>query len=186
MIYELETNEKILVCRLKDGEVKAFDSLFNKYYQKLFDFSSSLLKNKEDARDIVQDTFYKVWETRYQLDASKSFKAFLFTISYHMIIDQLRVRLQEQVYRKYMEETFGLISVFQENQMDSQTIERKVNSLLEELPGKRKEIYDLSRKKGLSHKEIAAILGISSKTVENQINLTLKYMKSKLNKEIAI
>ncbi len=186
MIFEPDKNERTLVCKLKDGDVSAFDFLFNKYYQKLFNYSLSLLENKEDANDIVQDTFYKIWETKCQLDSSKSFKAFLFTISYHMIIDKLRVKLQEQVYKKYFEDTVGISSVFQENQMDFHVIERLINGIVDELPGKRKEIYYLSRKGGLHHKEIATLLGISTKTVENQINLSLKYIKLKLSKEITV
>jgi RNA polymerase sigma-70 factor (family 1) len=185
MNEKIEINEKILVRQLKNNETEAFDALFYKYSDKLFLFSFSLLKNKEDAKEIVQEVFYKIWESRCQIDTSKSFKSFLFTISYHLIIDMLRLRLKDQEYRKFLNEYFtGTAGYNQENKMDYRTLEQQVNMAVEELPQKRKEIYHLSREKGLSHKEIAGILGISTKTVENQINLSLKHIKTRLGKEI--
>lgn len=179
-----EINDHTLVIQLKNNQVEAFDTLFRRYCDKLFRFSFSLLKDVEVSREIVQETFVRIWEVRYQIETGKSFKSFLFSISYHLIIDELRLRLKDQQYRDFIIKHFEEQSEKQVNNIDYQTIEKKINTAVDELPSKRKEIYNLSRNNGLSHKEIAEKLNISTKTVENQINLSLKHIKLRLGKEI--
>jgi RNA polymerase sigma-70 factor (family 1) len=179
-----EIDEKILVAKLKKNDAEAFDRLFHKYSNKLFRFAFSLLKNEEDASEIVQETFFRIWEKRNNIDSSKSFKSFLFSVSYHLIIDQLRERLKDREFRNSLEKYFGEQASFQETRTDYDTLETEMNKAVDELPEKRKQIYRLSREKGLSHKEIAKQLGVNPKTVENQINLALKHIKIRLGKNI--
>lgn len=175
--------EKELILQLQNNESKSFDILFEKYSGRLYRFSFSLLKNNEDAKEIVQETFFRVWEKRHKIDSAKSFKSFLFTISYHLIIDQLRLRLKDQEYRKYLKEYFNSEKNSGDSSPDFETLTRKVAQAVEELPNKRKQIYSLSRENGLSHKEIASQLNISVKTVENQINLALKHIRVRLGND---
>ena len=177
-------DEKLLVSQLRNNEVKSFDILFEKYSAKLYRFSFSLLKNHEDSKEIVQEAFYRVWEKRHEIDSSKSFRSFLFTISYHLIIDQLRLKLKDQEYRKFLKEYFKTEEVKFDTVTDYETLNRQIATIVEELPAKRKQIFTLSREKGLTHKEIAGQLNISVKTVENQINLALKLIKSRLGNDI--
>ena len=177
-------DEKLLVSQLRNNEVKSFDILFEKYSAKLYRFSFSLLKNHEDSKEIVQEAFYRVWEKRHEIDSSKSFRSFLFTISYHLIIDQLRLKLKDQEYRKFLKEYFKTEEVKFDTVTDYETLNRQIATIVEELPAKRKQIFTISREKGLTHKEIAGQLNISVKTVENQINLALKLIKSRLGNDI--
>lgn len=179
-----DKNEKILVAELRNSDVEAFDFLYHQYNNKLYHFAFSLLKNEEDACEIVQETFFRIWEKRNNIDSSKSFKSFLFSVSYHLIIDQLRVRLKDQEFRNSLNKYFSEPSNFQENRLDYNTLEIEINKAVDELPEKRKEIYRLSREKGLSYKDIAEQLGVKPKTVENQINLALKHIKTRLGKDI--
>jgi RNA polymerase sigma-70 factor (ECF subfamily) len=177
-------DEKILVSQLRNNDVKSFDILFEKYSTKLYRFSFSLLKNHEDSREIVQETFFRVWDKRHEIDSSKSFKSFLFTISYHLIIDQLRLKLKDQEYRSFLKEYFKTEEVKVNSEADYETLNRQISTIIEKLPVKRKQIFTLSREKGLNHKEIAEQLNISVKTVENQINLALRLIKSRLGTDI--
>jgi RNA polymerase sigma-70 factor (ECF subfamily) len=179
-----DKNEKILVAELRNSDVEAFDFLYHQYSNKLYRFAFSLLKNEEDACEIVQETFFRIWEKRNNIDSSKSFKSFLFSVSYHLIIDQLRVRLKDQEFRNSLNKYFSEPSNFQENRLDYNTLETEINKAVDELPEKRKEIYRLSREKGLSYKDIAEQLGVKPKTVENQINLALKHIKTRLGNDI--
>ena len=179
-----DKNEKILVAELRNSDVEAFDFLYHQYNNKLYRFAFSLLKNEEDACEIVQETFFRIWEKRNNIDSSKSFKSFLFSVSYHLIIDQLRVRLKDQEFRNSLNKYFSEPSNFQENRLDYNTLETEINKAVDELPEKRKKIYRLSREKGLSYKDIAEQLGVKPKTVENQINLALKHIKTRLGNDI--
>jgi RNA polymerase sigma-70 factor (ECF subfamily) len=176
--------DKKLIIQLNNNGVEAFDSLFLQYSEKLYCFAFSLLKNNEDAKEIVQEAFVRVWEKRKQIDSSKSFKSFLFTVSYNLIVDQLRHRLKDKQYREFLIDYIGAEKIELHTNIDYNIIKSKIRGAVEELPEKRKQIYVLSREVGLSHKEIASKLGISTKTVENQIGLALKHIKLRLGNEI--
>ncbi len=177
-------DDKILVLQIQNNRVEAFDILFHKYSEKLFRFSFSLLKNEEDSKEIVQEVFLRIWKKRKEIDTSKSFKSFLFAISYNLIVDQLRIRLKDKKYREFLTHYFETENLDLSNEFDYGVLVEKVRNAVEKLPAKRKQIYTLSREVGLPHKEIAAKLGISVKTVENQITLALKHLKSSLGRDI--
>lgn len=178
------SNEKSLVSKLKEDDAKSFDTLFNIYSNKLFRFAFSLLKNEEDAKEIVQETFFRIWNKRKDIDSSKSFKSFLFSISYNLIIDQLRFKLKDKKFRDSLENYFKNQINFQDNNTDYNILKKEIEDVINKLPERRRQIYLLSREHGLSHKEIAEKLNITPKTVENQIGLTLKHIKSFLGDEI--
>ncbi len=173
-----------LVLQLHENDVEAFDILFHKYSDKLYRFSFSLLKNKEDSKEIVQEVFLRIWEKRNKIDSSKSFKSFLFTISYNLIVDQLRLRLKDKEYREFLARYFETEKLNFNNEIDFNQLNNQIKDAIEELPAKRKRIFKLSRENGLTYKEIAGELGISVKTVETQINRSLKQIKLQLGKNI--
>ncbi|MBW6536193.1 MAG: RNA polymerase sigma-70 factor [Mariniphaga sp.] len=179
-----DKNEKTIVFKLRNNDVEAFDFLYHQYSNKLFRFAFSLLKNEEDACEIVQETFFRIWEKRNKIESSKSFKSFLFSVSYHLIIDQLRERLKDREFRNSLEKHFYKQVNLQENRLDYNTLETEINKAVDELPEKRKQIYRLSREQGFTYKEIAGQLGVKPKTIENQINLALKHIKTRLGKDI--
>lgn len=176
-------DDKTLIVQLKNNNVQAFDRLFEKYSDKLYNFSCSILKNEEDAKEIVQEVFFRLWSERKKIDADKSLKSLLFTITYRIIIDHLRKQLKERNFRKSLGKYFFDNYCEQKNHIDCDTLKEEINKAVEGLPAKRQVIYRLSREKGLSHKKIAARLDIEEKTVENHINLALKYIKTSIGKE---
>ncbi len=180
----IKDSDKNLVQKLKANEIQAFDSLFHRYSEKLYNFSFSLLKNREDSKEIVQEAFIRIWEKRDNIDSSKSFKSYLFKISYNLIIDQLRNRLKEKEYREFLRAYFETENIEIESRVDYDTIKKRIEIAMDELPEKRKKVFVLSREAGLSNKEIAAKLGISVKTVENHINLSLRFIRERLGKDI--
>jgi RNA polymerase sigma-70 factor (family 1) len=174
-------DDKVLVDEFLKGNVKSFDLLHEKYSERLYGFALKLLKNKEDALVSVQETFLKIWQKRSELDKEKSFKAFLFTISYNIIMDQLRKRLSDSNYVDYLKNKFKIGDDLVENAADFNILEKQIQSFIGELPLRRQEIYRMRREKGCSNSEIAEKLSISVKTVETQINLAVKFMKSRLS-----
>ena len=173
-----------LINRLQNSDVKAFDLLFRKYSRNLYHFAFSLLKNQEDAEGIVQEVFLRIWNRRVDIDSTRSFKSYLFTISYNLIIDELRLRLKEKKYIHHLEKFFNTEEIITENEAGYNLLKSQIEQVMEKLPDKRKMIYKLSRVEGLSNKEISEKLNISVKTVENQINLAIKFLKLRLGKDI--
>ncbi|MEI6138877.1 MAG: RNA polymerase sigma-70 factor [Mariniphaga sp.] len=174
--------EKEIIEELRKGTATAFDNLYKAYSQKLYSFAFTFLKSREDAQEVVQDTYSKIWEKRKSIDSNQSFKSFLFSIGYHSTIDLLRHRLKEAKYREQ------LLVKASSNYNLEQAIEfgdllEHVNHLIEELPPRKLEIYKLSRIEHLSYSEIAEKLNISVKTVENGINFSMNFIRGHLGKD---
>jgi len=173
--------KNLLAKRIMKGDLNAFDLLYHTYSQKLYGFAFSMLKNHDDAKEIVQDTFLKIWEKREMINPSGSLQAFLFSVSYHTAIDLIRKRFKDDQYRTYIQTQFpDYESTKEEEPVYYQELNRMLDKIVGELPEQRKKIYLLSREEGLSHKEIAEKLNISVKTVENQITLALKAIRTQL------
>jgi RNA polymerase sigma-70 factor, ECF subfamily len=174
--------EAELISDVKAGITSAFDTLFGIYSLKIYYFAFSILKSKEDAEDVVQHTFFKVWEKRENLNNNLVFKSFLFTIAYNVSIDLLRMRLKEKGYRENILVQASLNYNLEERIELGDLLDR-INEIAKDLPPRKREIYQLSRVHNLSYNEIAEKLNISVKTVENGIGYSLKYIKSHLGND---
>lgn len=177
--------ETELVKELKDGFTSAYDELFNTYGNRVYKFAFSILKSREDSEEIVQDTFFKIWEKRRTIDHEQSFKSFLFTIAYNNIMTKFREKAKEKKYREYFI-TNASDHYDQEGSILFDDIQNQVQKIIDRLPPRRKQIFILRKENNLTYKEIAGKLGISSKTVENNINLAIKYIKTQIGKDSLI
>ena len=83
-----------LVKSLKKGDVFAFNELYHKYSQKIYNFSIKHLENEEDVKDLVQEIFTKLWEKRKEIDESKSLHGYLFTITLNSIRSYFRKKVK--------------------------------------------------------------------------------------------
>ena len=173
--------EKNFAERLRNDDKKVIDEIFAMYHMRIFRFSVAYLKNEDDAYDIVQDVFIKVWESRLSIQPDTNFDAFIFTIAKNTVLSLFRKRLTEQKYFDYLSQNATSNSHDTEEQTDYVFLRQKYQQLVETLPEKRKEIFVLSREKGLTNKEIALRQGISEKTVEDHLTKALAYMKKQLN-----
>jgi len=176
-------DDKKLIVALKANDHKAFDSLFRKYAQKLYNFSLVLIKDKFVAEEMVQVVFLKIWEKRHLIEEHYSFQSFLFTIAHHEIISWIRKTQSEQRKTLIFHTNNSLVTNETEIKIEFQNYETLAEQLIELLPEKRRLIFNLSRKEGLSNKEIAQKLSLSLKTVENQMTAALRFLRKNLEKE---
>ena len=176
-----------LVCQLKKGDMAAFDAIYCKYCFKLYEFALMYLKQVEDAEEIVQEVFIKIWRARGKINIEKSFESFLFTVAYNETMSLLRKRVLEnksRMYLKSLQQAESANVVIDEIQYKE--LNDKVLSLLKKLTPRQREIYLLSREKGLTQKEIALRLNISESTVNNQMVRILKFFKSQIRSYLAV
>ena len=170
-------SEQLLVSELKNGNEKAFRQLFDLYYQDIYGYSISLLKSKEAAEENVQDVFMKVWLHRENLNPDQSFKAYIFTIARNQAFNTLNkaandLALKEAVfYESQKSHEYGDYSI---READCKKLRKQA---MKQLPPKRKQIFKMSRKKGMSYEEISQELGISINTVRNQMSKALESMR---------
>jgi RNA polymerase sigma-70 factor (ECF subfamily) len=164
---------------LKEGDAKAFDRLFGRYAKRLYGFAVGYLKSKEEAEEIVQEVFLKIWDNRVELSAQKSLESYLFTIARNGILNTIRKSKSEKVYLNYAKLNPGK-DVLLDKELDFRELEKAYHIVIEQLPPRRKEIYLLSKAQSLSNAEIAAKLNISVKTVENQMTSALAEIRKNL------
>ena len=169
-----------IVTQVKKGNLKAFDRIYNLYGQRLYGFAFSVLKNHEDAKEIVQETFIKLWNKREQIDPGQSFKTYLFSISYNTSIDLLRKRLKEDSFKDHLKVHLKIHEQSADSLITYNELNGVVKKAIDDLPTKQKEVFLMSREEGLSYKEISEKLNISLKTIESHIYLALKTIRKKI------
>jgi RNA polymerase sigma-70 factor (ECF subfamily) len=178
-----ENIEKSLVLEIKQGNAKAFDQIFGFYGKRLYYFSLGYLKSKNEAEEVVQEVFYKIWKNRGSINTGLSFKAYIFKIAFNHIQELFQKLNLENAYRHELVAT-GLSSSNElENRIDYQSLLELVDQLIEQLPERQKEVLIRKRKYGHSIKEIANDMGISPKTAENHLTEALKKLKNNLSEE---
>ena len=183
MASSVKNIDYLNVKHLKQGNAEAFDSLFNKYAQRLYNFSIKYLKSGEEAEEVVQEVFLYIWERREDLKPDLSFNAYVFTIAYNIIKKNFIKKSRENAFKD--EQIYEYLK--QENNLDH-TIDykfllEKVESIIDSLPARRKEIFIKQKYQSLSVKQIAAELGISPNTVENQLAAAQKQIRNGLQQE---
>ena len=173
-------DNKSLLNKLAEGDVRAFNRIYNDYYMRIYRFVRRAVSANEDAEEIVQEVFVKLWDKRSMIDPEKSFNSFIYTISKNTIHDYLRRVLRE---KKYIEEVITEFSI-PDNQLEDiinfRETESVIRQLIEKLPPKRRQAFELSRYKGKTYREISALMNISENTVDTHIRKSLAWLKKGL------
>src|SRR6187402_3230758 len=164
----------------------AFKKIYESTHPKVYHFVLRLSwNNKELTHDIVQDCYIRLWNTVEIPDEEVNYLPLLYTISKNLLINAHRKTLAEQRKEKEWQRT---LSNEEDDSTNMYLRHKKSNEIMEEMlaqmPERRRKIYLLCKEEGLSHKEIASLLNISKDTVEQQINLSLKYLRKEYPKKV--
>lgn len=164
---------------LTNGSSRAFKIIFDAYGKKIHRFSLTYLKNEQEAEEIVQEVFLKIWKVRADLKPGTSFDSFIFTMAKNAILNTIRKSKNEQLYLSYAKLHPGR-DILLEEELNFAELERAYQKSIDQLSPQRKKIFLLSREKFLTNVEIASQLGISVKTVENQMTTSIAQIKKSL------
>ena len=175
--------EQELILALKSGSINAFKSLFDNYSQKLYRFSLAYLKSETEAEDIVQDVFLKIWENRMSLKAGTSFQSYLFTIAFNSNQKNFNKRVRNDKFKLDLFEWLASDNLSMEDQINFELLLKKLELLIDQMPIRRKEIFLKRKKEGKSVQSIALEMGISEKTVENQITEAMNSLRKSFKNE---
>lgn len=163
------------------SEIRALEQLFKTFQPGLVSFAYRMVYSEEDAREIVQDVFMGVWRNRAKLDLNEGLKSYLFTATKNKSLNHLKKRKEETVELETV--SYGLAaspSSDSEAQLYAEEMKAIIFDEVNKLPDRCRQIFLLSREEGLSYKEIAERLDVSTKTVENQIGIALKRLKERV------
>lgn len=173
-------DEKYIIRDLIRGDAAAFDKIYSRYNGKVYAFSLKNLKSKEDAKGVVQEVFFSLWEERLKLKEVKNLDAWIFTVSFNII----RKRFRQLVRARQHLRKFAEIALSEDNStvtnIEYSDLLDKANSIVDQLPERQKIVYNLRKKRGFTNEEIARELKITKKTVENHLSKAKAFIKKAL------
>ncbi|MCD6013649.1 MAG: polymerase sigma-70 factor [Flavipsychrobacter sp.] len=156
-----------------------FENVFKTHFKNLHAYACTIIRNEADAEEIVQNVFYKLWEKKEQINIEQSIAGYLYRSVYNECLNYLKHAKVKENYRGAQIAATKDI----DNASDSLIIKElrvKIENAIRELPEQCRAIFQMSRFEGLRYREIAGKLGISEKTVENQMGKALKTLRMKL------
>ena len=160
-----------------DGDESSFEELYNRYWYKLYAEAFKRLRKAEVAEEIVQDLFTSVWLNRQKITIHSSVGGYLYTSVRYLVLSYLQKELIRNNYKSYVKGSFKDFDNSTEMIISFNELQEQIESHVRLLPEKCRYIYELSRKEFKTNKEIANLLGISEKTVENQLTKALGRLK---------
>ena len=172
-----------LVALLQKGDKQAYKTLFEKYGPRLYLFALKYLKEKEDAKDLLNEVFLTLWENRQNLKTNSSLQSYLFTIAYNNIRQRFLRKIREEKYVRVFAEEYLFDTSKGEEQLDYQWFVDKINRIIDLLPPRRREIFILNYKEELKNHQIAEKLSLSDHHVKKQLVIARKFVIDKVKED---
>jgi RNA polymerase sigma-70 factor (ECF subfamily) len=171
-----------LIRNLKNGDAQSLELLFRRLYPQLCAFANKYLHTIDEAEEVVQEVFYKIWKNRKNLDEDQSVKAYLFTAVKNKCFTVLEHNKVKDKYSALLEYIYKTSepSTNEHDTLVAADLEKDFSKALEKLPPECRKIFELSRFEGLKYHEIADHLNISIKTVETQMSRALGKLRLQL------
>jgi RNA polymerase sigma-70 factor (family 1) len=169
-----------IVSAIRQGHEPAFEQLFRTYYERLCHYADSLLKDEDEAEEMVQTVFLSIWEKRADLDITLSLKAYLYRAVHNHCLNRIKhyqVRQAHQAYTLYHQPP-GYEAVT--DTLYGIELAERIEQAVSRLPEQCQVVFRMSRFEELKYQEIADRLGLSVKTIENQIGKALRILRSEL------
>jgi len=186
MLQPISVEEKEWLQSLKAGKEIALQRIFNHYYKYLVVTGYNITGDNEKAKDLVQDVFYELWKKREKLDIQSSLKSYLRRAVVNRSLNYIKTQKRFDFGDENFDAQTPDQTVSAQKTLEAQDLKSALNQAINGLPAKCKAIFMLSRYEKLSHKEIAAKLDISTKTIENQITKALKIVRTAVAKYDAL
>jgi len=176
----LRNSELQLFAEMKSGSKESFNYFFDYYYSGLCIYANRYTGDLSTSEEVVQDVFVRFWEKCQNIQIESSVRFYLFRAVYNQCMNLLKHKKVERTYlqknalqvEELSEEQWSLFNEFELRYVLDQAISK--------LPDRCRDVFKLSRFENLKNKEIAERLGITEKTVENQITKALKVLRNEL------
>jgi len=171
--------EKKLLEELSIGNEKAFDELFRLYFPRLKRFLISFIDSTEEAEDLAQDVFVKLWQNRHSLPLIKNLNAYLYRMAKNTVYTYLENKIRTEIHTPNQTIEIPTVETLEE-MVFAKELEELIDLTIRRMPPQRQTIFILSRKEGINNEEIAKRLNISKRTVETHISSALADLRKVL------
>lgn len=156
-------------------DTAAYKELFLLYHKRLLNFSMTITHSKESAEEVVSDVFMKIWANRKTLSTIENFHLYIYVVTKNLSINRILKERKRQTFSlDEIEIDIKNIYTNPEQLMITAEMQKRISAAIHALPPKCKLIFKLIREDGLKYKEVAELLSLSLKTVENQMTIALK------------
>ena len=184
MILKMESYSSLsdneLTGLLKSGDKTAFTEIYHRYKWVLFLHALKRTRDREQAKDIIQELFTTIWDKRNDLDLRSHLAAYLYTSVRNRVIKAFAHQQVESDYMTSIAASINDDNCITDHKVRQSSLAVIIENEINELPEKMREVFVLSRKHNFSHREIAQQLGIEETTVKRQISNALKILRVKL------
>lgn len=167
-------------------EITAFEQLFKLNYKKLYVYALTIVRNEMVAEEIVQNVFYKIWAKKGQVEIQTSLSAYLYRSVYNDSLNHLKHEKVKAAYQVHVSNQGDKYTHNAASKVQLSELQQKLDIALRELPEQCRTIFQMSRFEELRYSEIASQLGLSVKTVENQMGKALRTLRLKLAEYLPI
>ncbi len=167
--------------RLRASDAAALDEVMGALHPPLLRYAARLTSDRDAAYDVLQEAFIKLWQTRATLDPALSLRAFLYRVVYHLALNHNRMKRRESAAYAALPAQDESAAPGPAEALDAERLGAHIGRWIAELPPRRQEAFRLSRFDGLSHDEIAHVMGLSPATVTTHIMLALQYLRDRLH-----
>lgn len=174
-------NDLFVLAQLKEGDVKAFETLFRHYYSPLCLYAASITGSAEVGEEIVEELFYLFWKDREKLQLFHSVKSYLYGAVRNQSLQYCEHQEVRSRYREgVLSASDGLSASDPHEQLEYEELQGLINRTLAKLPERRLRIFQLHRMGGKKYAEIATLLSLSVKTVEAEMTKALKTLRKEI------
>lgn len=177
--------ERSLIVRLRAGDRKAFDHIYNSYKTAIAQNLYKLLKSWHEVEEVLQELFVRVWEHRERLDDEKSFQAYLYRIATNLVHDYFRKLTKD----KALAETIwnNIVHIDPSELLNPEVLaDEELMRTIEKLPPQRKLVFKLCKLEGKSYKQVAELLQISEATINDHITKANRFIIENYNKSLPL
>lgn len=158
----------------------AFEQVFKTHFKRLHAYAFTILRDEEEAEEMVQQVFFKLWERNENLSLTGSVTAYLYRAVHNESLNYIKHQKVRSDHKLHIAYSMKNDAEQPAKKIQAAELEKKIHSALNELPEQCRTIFQMSRFDELKYREIADKLGISIKTVENQMGKALKLLRAKL------
>jgi RNA polymerase sigma-70 factor (ECF subfamily) len=179
-------NQEIKVCEsIRNGDKHAFESVFKTYYKILCSYANQIIADSDNSEEIVQEMFFQLWQKKEFLFIETSLKSYLFRAVHNSCLNFIKhnkIKLAYSSSYLHQNETSGSQYLLDE----SEELRVLIGKAVEKLPPERKKVFMMIRYEERKYQEVADILGISVKTVENQMGKAMQFLREALKGYIPV
>jgi len=175
------TEKEKLISKLKAGSYTAFEALYSEYFDLLYGYIFGMIRSHNQTKEIVQDTFIKIWLHRSKIDPNLSFKAWLFKIAKNQLLNDIKKNFSDPVFEDYLIHCENnQLTAQSDQEFDLELFRIALIKAKEKLSPRQVQVFEMCKEEGLTSKEVANILNINEATVYNYLSQALSVLRNEM------